>query len=97
MTSLEPFERARKRVWNNLTGREKSELAATYTIEDVWKATMDIQQNQAKLRELGNMNKIRPYLDRLRRYEDVIRVFISPNPAILVLIWVDLTHLYSTV
>ena len=94
---LEPFERARKKVWNNLTDKEKNELAATCTIEDVWKVATDIQQKQAKLRKLGNMNKIRPYLDGLKRYDDVIKVLISSNPAILALIWVDYTHLYSTV
>ena len=47
MTSLEPFERARKKVWNDLTAKEKNELAGTCTIEDVWKVTADIQEKQA--------------------------------------------------
>ena len=85
---LEPFERAREKVWNNLTAKEKNELAATCTIEDVWKVAADIQEMQAKRRELGNMNKIRPYLDGLKRYDDVIKVLISSNPGILALIWV---------
>ena len=88
MTSLEPFERARKKVWNNLTAKEKNELAGICTIEGVWKVAADIQEKQAKRRELGNMNKIRPYLDRLKRYDDVIKVFVSSNPKILALIWV---------
>ena len=85
---LEPFERARKKVWNNLTAMEKNELRATCTIEDVWKTVADIQDKQAKQRELGNMNKIRPYLDGLRCYDSVITIFISANPGILALIWV---------
>ena len=88
MSSLEPFERARKKVWNNLTAREKSELAGICTIGDVWKVAADIQEKQAKRRELGNMNKIQPYLEGLKRYDDVIKVFISSNPGILALIWV---------
>ena len=85
---LEPFERAREKVWNNLTTMEKNELGATCTIEDVWKTTVDIQEKQGKRRELGNMNKIRPYLDCLRCYDGVITIFISSNPGILALIWV---------
>ena len=94
---LEPFERARKEVWGNLTAKEKNELAGTCTIEDVWKVAEDIQKNQAEKRGLGNMNKIRPYLDGLRSYDDVIKVLISSNPGILALIWVDYTRPNSAV
>ena len=92
MTSLEPFEQARKKVWKNLTAKEKQELAGTCTIEDVWKIAAGIQEKQAKRRELGNMNKIRPYLEGLKRYDDVIKVFVSSNPGILALIWVCRLH-----
>ena len=93
MTSLEPFERARKQVWNKLTAKEKDELAGICTIGDVWKVVVDIQEKQAKQRELGNMNKIRPYLDSLQRYEDVVKVFVSSNPGILAFIWVYRLHI----
>ena len=86
--NLEPFERARKKVWNKLTAKEKNELRATCAIEDIWKTAEHIQEEQGKRRELGNLNKIRPYLDGLRSYEDVIKVLISSNPGILALIWV---------
>ena len=89
MTPLEPFERARGKVWKKLTADEKKKLAATCTIEDVWKIAVDIQEKQAKRRELGNMNKIRPYLNALERYEGVIGIFVSAKPEILALIWVD--------
>ena len=94
---LRPFERAREKVWNNLTVEEKTELAGACTIKDVWEVAKDIQKNQGKRRELGNMNKIRPYLDGLKRYDDVIKVIISSNPAILALIWVGVTLLNTTV
>ena len=97
MTSLEPFERARKKVWNNLTTKEKDELVGICTIGDVWKVARDIQEKQAKRRELGNMNKIRPYLEGLKRYDDVIKVLISSNPTILALIWVSYILLNSAV
>ena len=85
---LEPFELARKKVWNNLTVKEKNEFVGICTIGDVWKVATDIQEKQAKRFKLGNMNKIRPYLEGLKRYDDVIKVLISSNPAILALIWV---------
>ena len=88
MTSLEPFERARKKVLDKLTAKERNELAGTSTIEDVWKVAVDIQGKQGKQRELGNMNKIQPYLDGLKQYGDVIGVFVSSKPEILALIWV---------
>ena len=91
MAFLEPFERARKKVWKNLTAEKKNKLAATCTIKDVWKIAVDIQEDQAKRRGLGNMNKIRPYLDALERYDDIIKVFVSAKPEILALIWVDYT------
>ena len=100
MTSLPPlgpFERAREKVWNNLTEGEKNELTGACTIEDVWEIAKSIQKNQGKRRELGNMNKIRPYLEGLKRYDDAIKFFISSNPAHAALIWVGFTLLNSTV
>ena len=97
MTSLEPFERARKKVLKKLTDKEQSELQDTCTIKDVWKVAVDIQKEQAERRELGNTNKIRPYLDGLERYGDVIGVFVSSKPEILAFIWVGYTCLNSSV
>ena len=90
---LGPFERARVKMWNRLTAEEKTELASACTIEDVWEIVKDIQ---GKRHELGNMNKIRPYLDGLKRYDDVIKVIVLSNPAILALIWVGVTLLNAT-
>ena len=97
MTPLEPFERARKRVWEKLTAEEKNKLAATCTIKDVWKIAADIQEKQSKRRELGNMNKIKPYLDALESYDDIIKIFVSAKPEILALIWVDYPRLNPAV
>ena len=84
-------------VWYNLTDGEKSELRGACTIEDVWKVAKDIHQNQGKRRALGNMNKIRPYLDGLKCFDDVINVFVSSNPVHAALIWVGFTLLNSAV
>ena len=95
MTFLEPFERAREKVSGKLTATEKNKLAGTCTIEDVWKVATDIQEEQGKRRELGNMNKMRPYLEGLKSYDDVIEVFVSSKPEILAFIWVGYTRLNS--
>ena len=94
---LGPFERAREKVWNNLTEGEKNELRGACTIEDVWEIAKAIQINQGERLKLGNMNKIRPYLDGLKRYDDVIKVFVSSNPAHAALIWVGFTLLHSAI
>ena len=95
MTSHEPFERACEKVSKNLTPAEKNELEGECTIEGVWKVATDIQEKQAKRRELGNMNRIRPYIEGLERYDDVIKIFVSSKPAILAFIWVVYTPQFT--
>ncbi|KAF8533501.1 hypothetical protein BDD12DRAFT_946276 [Trichophaea hybrida] len=53
----------------------------------VWEKLTVKKKEQAGRGMLGNMNKIRPYLDGLNRYGDVIAVFVSVKPDILGLIW----------
>ncbi|KAF8539933.1 hypothetical protein BDD12DRAFT_792363 [Trichophaea hybrida] len=84
---IDPFDQARVRVWEKLTPKERDKCAETNTINDIWKAIQETQEMQSKLGMLGNMNKIRPYLDGLQRYAKVIEVFVQVNPAILALIW----------
>jgi len=85
----DPFSQARSSVWKKLTDKEKKELSGINTIEDVWKVTRDIQAEQAKSRTMGNMNKIRPYLEGLQRYGEVIGIFVQAKPEILSFIWVS--------
>ncbi|KAF8541863.1 hypothetical protein BDD12DRAFT_827786 [Trichophaea hybrida] len=86
---IDPFDQARVRVWEKLTPKERDKCAETNTINDIWKAIQETQEKQSKLGMLGNMNKIRPYLDGLQRYAKVIEVFVQVNPAILALIWLS--------
>jgi hypothetical protein len=85
----EPFSQARSLVWEKLSDKEKKTFSGILTIQDVWKATTDIQAQQAKNRTLGNMNKIRPYLEGLQRYSEVIGIFVQAKPEILSFIWVS--------
>jgi len=85
---IDTFDQARVRVWEKLTPKERDKLAETDTIDDVWRVTQEVQEKQGKRGMLGNMSKIQSYLDGLQRYEKVIEVFVSSNPAILALIWV---------
>ena len=66
-------------------------------IEDIWEFAKGTQNNQGERHELGNMSEIRPYLDGLKRYDDVTKVIISSIPAIPAHIWVDFALLNSAV
>jgi hypothetical protein len=92
MTTTEPFTQARDRIWAKLTDKEKTELSGLFSIQDVYKATAEIQAKQQATGEVVNTNKIRPYLDCLRQYAEVIEVFMQVKPEILALIWVCLFH-----
>ena len=55
--------------------------------KDVYHFTTQLQHDQSKRQKLRNLNKIKPYLDRLKQYAGVIEVFVQAKPDILALIW----------
>jgi hypothetical protein len=89
---MEPFTQARDSIWAKLTDKEKKELSGISSIHDVYKATTEIQAKQQATGEVVNTNKIRPYLDCLQHYAQVIEVFLQVKPEILGLIWVCFFH-----
>jgi hypothetical protein len=78
----EPFSQAHDRVWKNLTEKERNDLSKIFTIDDVWKAAAEIQARQVS-GSLGNMNKICPYVDGMKRYAGVIGTMVQAKPEIL--------------
>jgi hypothetical protein len=50
-------------------------------------AIKDIEKDQAKRNSLRNMAKIRPLLEALGNYSNVIEVFVNANPDLLAFIW----------
>lgn len=88
---LEPFLNAHKDVWNKLTQKERAQLTGQNTLQHVWGVADEIQKKQAEKGTLGNMNKIRPYLEVLEGYGEVIGVFVQAKPEIIALVWVVFT------
>ena len=83
-----PFEDAITQIWDNLTPKEQSELKQCQSIDDLLRATNQIQREQGKKGFLRNLNRIDPYLQWLKQYSPVIEVFVQAKPEILALIWV---------
>lgn len=58
------------------------------SVEDIYTTTEEIQKMQAADGTLCALNRIEPYLDRLREYAAVIRAFAEVKPEMMFLIWV---------
>lgn len=58
------------------------------TFDDLKQTISDIQKEQAQRRGLRNLNKIRPFLNGLGQYAQVIEVFVNAKPDILAFVWV---------
>ena len=89
-SSSKPFTRAYDNVWEQLTLKERKDLAGYRSVKDVHEVTREVQEKQGKKGRLRNLLKIEPYLDKLDRYAKVIAIFVSAKPEILALIWVCL-------
>lgn len=63
------------------------EILKTTSIDEVYDATDKLQKEQAKTGHLRHLNKIAPYLERLRDYSGAIDTFVQAKPDILALIW----------
>ena len=86
--NLTPFEDAMNKAFEKMTPKERDELLALQTIDDVYAETDKIQEEQGQKGLLRNSNKIKPYLLWLQQFSGVIEVFVQVNPSILALIWV---------
>jgi hypothetical protein len=61
-------------------------LSAT-TIEEVYDSMEKYQKEQFKTTQLRHLQRIQPFLNRLKEYAGVIEVFVQVKPDILALIW----------
>lgn len=64
-----------------------SKILQTTSINEVYSEIEKLQNEQAKAGRLRHMNKIEPFLARLRDYSAVIETFVQAKPDILALIW----------
>ena len=84
----EAFESAKKDFLQKLTNPQDYDFSKFNSIDEVYDATDEIQEEQARSGTLRNLRKIQPYLDCLNQYAGVLDTFIQVKPEILTLIWV---------
>ncbi|KAH7253331.1 hypothetical protein B0J15DRAFT_447743 [Fusarium solani] len=83
------FEEAQLRFQRDLRGDPKlyENILTARTIDEVYKATSDIQAKMAPQGKMRHLAKIKPLLDRLAEYALVIEVFMQVKPDVIALIW----------
>jgi len=91
----EAFESAKTDFLKSLKDPETYDFSKFTSINDVYDATEEIQEQQRKTGTLRDLNRIRPYLECLSQYVDVIEIFIQAKPDVLCLIWVGRTAFTS--
>ncbi|UKZ82346.1 hypothetical protein TrVFT333_010133 [Trichoderma virens FT-333] len=64
-----------------------TDILKTRSIDEVYDATDALQAEQGKQGRLRHLSKIKPFLEGLRGYADVIDTFVQVKPDVLALIW----------
>lgn len=84
------FVSAKENFLKKLTpaAKKKFDISTLNTLDDVNDAIRAIEQKQAKSKGLRGLKKIRPLLDGLQAYKEVVDTFAQVQPEILCLIWV---------
>lgn len=75
------FDEALLNFKKGLTDTEKLDFAQT-NIGDVLKAAQEIQEKQGKRSLLRNLNRIKPYIDGLVQFSNIIEIFVQVKPEI---------------
>jgi hypothetical protein len=90
MASSEPsnFERILAGFKKRLSS-EYAELFQLTTFDDLKVSIKRIETDQAARKGLRNLNKIKPFLNGLRQYAEILEVFVQAKPEILAFIWVS--------
>jgi hypothetical protein len=96
MTSPEPstFEKILASFKTRLSQADV-ELFRITTFDDLKVAVATIQKEQAARKGLRNLNKIKPFLNFLSQYAQVLEVFVQVKPEILCFIWVSSQILFT--
>jgi hypothetical protein len=63
------------------------EFWETKSLGDLDHAIREIEEQQANRKSLRNMQKVRPFLNALEQYSQVIEVFVNAKPDMLAFIW----------
>jgi hypothetical protein len=89
--SLPAFDQAFSKLKQSVSPTDAVGFQST-TLQEVWKAALDIQQRQREKSSLRNLRRIEPLLKSLERYSKVIEVLCNGTPY-LPWIWVRLSTL----
>ncbi len=60
------------------------------SLTDVYDAIREIQQKQVSDKKLQNLNRIKAFLEGMKQYEQLVKVFLNVSP-IVAYIWVSET------
>ena len=89
-TSLQPqFELAKSEFIHSLKDPQKYDFSNFVTIEQVYEETDRIQREQGHAGTLRGLRKIKPFLEAIRHYSDIVDTMIQVKPELLALIWVS--------
>ncbi|KAK8134954.1 hypothetical protein PG984_006966 [Apiospora sp. TS-2023a] len=83
----EAFESARDDFMRDVKHANRFDFNRLVSVEDVWKATEEIQTKQAQTKTLRGLHRIRPFVEALTQFAATIEVFVQVKPDILALIW----------
>lgn len=64
-----------------------AEILKTTSVDDVYRATDKLQEEQAKSGHLRHLSKISRFLELLKDYDGAMSTFVQAKPDILALIW----------
>lgn len=81
------FERLLEEFQKTLKRREVQSFRIT-TFHELEKSIGDLQVKQHSQRRLQNLNRLKPFLEAVRQYEKVVKLFYD-NDEILAFIWVS--------
>jgi hypothetical protein len=86
MASLEDgFEQASLDFKKRLRPGEEAQFRIT-TLNDLEIAVNDIQEKQRKSKTAQNLNRIKPFLQAMGQYQDIIEVFLNTS-SMLCFVW----------
>jgi hypothetical protein len=84
--SISSFEAAFNSLKDSVSAKDAAAFQST-TLEEVWKATEEIQLAQRQRKSLRNVRRVEPFLKCLEKYSKVIEVLCNGTPY-LPWIWV---------
>ncbi|KAK1833653.1 hypothetical protein QBC39DRAFT_432333 [Podospora conica] len=82
------FESSKKDFFRQLKDPKfKAEIDKVTTINQVYDAAKQLQEDQGKRQSLRSLRRIDNFLQRLDKYSEVLGIFVQAKPDVLALIW----------